>query len=354
MSGEDRPLQSGDWIRGFLRAWGTDDAAARGGAEDLVRQIAELYGSALRRILEILHRQGKLDEATLEALTADDLVSALLLVHGLYPRSLEARVAAALDRIRPYLGSQGGDVELEGTSTDGVVRLKLYTDPDAPPSSTPLKVAVEEAIKAVAPEVTAIDVVEVEKQPGLPDLIPVDSLPVRAISPADATPAAAWHDMTGGIWVPVPEIAGLESGDVAGFLIGGYPLLACRAGQDVYAYRDHCPRCSGSMAGAVLEAAAERAGGSVLRCPTCRGHFDVHRAGACLEDKGLHLDPLPLLARAGVLSVAIPTESGQPAPLPAAPAPPARAEATPVQSIPLVAPAGQAVPELQAAAGQDA
>ena len=50
MSGEDRPLQSGDWIRGFLRAWGTDDAAARGGAEDLVRQIAELYGSALRSV----------------------------------------------------------------------------------------------------------------------------------------------------------------------------------------------------------------------------------------------------------------------------------------------------------------
>ena len=343
MSGEERPLQSGDWIRGFLRAWSTDEAVARGGTEDLVKQVAELYGSALRRILEILHRQGKLDEATLEALTADDLVSALLLVHGLYPRSLEARVAAALDRIRPYLDSHGGDVELEGTSTDGVVRLRLYIDPAAPGSSTPLRVAMEEAIKAVAPEVAAIDVVEVEKQPGLPDLIPVDSLPVRAISPADATPAATWHDMTG-TWVPVPEIAGLESGDVAGFLIGGYPLLACRAGQDVYAYRDYCPRCTGSMAGATLEAAAAGAGGSVLRCPTCRGHFDVHRAGACLEDKGLHLEPLPLLVRAGVLSVAIPSESGQPAPLPAAPAPPARAEVTPVQSIPLVAPAGQAVP----------
>lgn len=344
MSGEDRPLESSDWIRGFLRVWGTEGVVARGGTEDLVRQVAELYGSGLRRIMEILHRQGKLDEATLEALTADDLVSALLLVHGLYPRPLEARVAAALDRLRPYLGSHGSDVELQGTSTDGVVRLKIYTEPGGPPSSPDLKSAVEEAIKTAAPDVAAIDVVEEEKRPGMPDLIPVDSLAVRAINAQDATPAASWHDMAGGTWEAVPEIAGLESGEVAGFLIGGYPVLACRAGQDVYAYRDYCPRCTGSMAGATLEAGAPQTGGSLLRCPTCRGHFDVHHAGACLEDKDLHLDPLPLLVRGGVLSVAIPGEAVQsPTPL-AAPAPPARTEATPAESIPLVAPAGQAAP----------
>lgn len=344
MSGEDRPLESSDWIRGFLRVWGTEGVVARGGTEDLVRQVAELYGSGLRRIMEILHRQGKLDEATLEALTADDLVSALLLVHGLYPRPLEARVAAALDRLRPYLGSHGSDVELQGTSTDGVVRLKIYTEPGGPPSSPDLKSAVEEAIKTAAPDVAAIDVVEEEKRPGMPDLIPVDSLAVRAINAQDATPAASWHDMAGGTWEAAPEIAGLESGEVAGFLIGGYPVLACRAGQDVYAYRDYCPRCTGSMAGATLEAGAPQTGGSLLRCPTCRGHFDVHHAGACLEDKDLHLDPLPLLVRGGVLSVAIPGESVQsPTPL-AAPAPPARTEATPAESIPLVAPAGQAAP----------
>jgi nitrite reductase/ring-hydroxylating ferredoxin subunit/Fe-S cluster biogenesis protein NfuA len=257
---------------------------------------------------------------------------------------LEARVAAALDRLRPYLGSHGSDVELEGTSTDGVVRLKIYTEPGGPPSSPHLKSAVEEAIKTAAPDVAAIDVVEEERKPGMPDLIPVDSLAVRAINPQDATPAASWHDMAGGTWEAVPEIAGLESGEVAGFLIGGYPVLACRAGQDVYAYRDYCPRCTGSMAGATLQAGAPQTGGSLLSCPTCRGHFDVHHAGACLEDKGLHLDPLPLLVRGGVLSVAIPGESGQSPPPPAAPAPPARTEATPAESLPLVAPAGQAAP----------
>ncbi|MET3936024.1 Fe-S cluster biogenesis protein NfuA/nitrite reductase/ring-hydroxylating ferredoxin subunit [Arthrobacter sp. OAP107] len=319
--------------------------------------------------MEILQAQGKLDDGTLEALTADSLVAGLLVIHGLHPQSMEARVAAALDSVRPYLGSHGGDVELEGISPDGVVRLKLLgTCQGCPSSSVTLKYAVEEAIQNAAPEVTAIDVVEAEKQPGSPALIPVDSLLVRVNNPAGGTPAESWHDMSGGTWEPVPEVAGLEPGEVAGFLVGGYAVLACRTGQDIYAYRDYCPRCTGSMAGAVLQRAlAAPVGGGLLTCPTCRGHFDVRRAGMCLEDKDLHLEPLPLLVRNGVMSVAVPTASLQSVPLPVAPAPATTAAVTPaavtpVQALPLVTPAGlepvpapaaAMAPELQAAAGQD-
>jgi Fe-S cluster biogenesis protein NfuA/nitrite reductase/ring-hydroxylating ferredoxin subunit len=344
MPGEDRPLQSGDRNGVLVSAGGADEALPSGEAEDLVRQVTELYGAALRRIMQILQDQGKLDDATMDALIADELVSGLLLVHGLHPHSLEARVAAALNRMRPYLGSHGGEVELEGISPEGVVRLKLLgTYEDYPSSSATLRSAVESAIEAAAPEVSAIDVVAEEKQPTPPRPIPVDSLIVRENSPTPATPATSWHDMSGGTWEPVPEIAGLASGEVAAFLIAGYPVVACRAGQDIHAYRDFCPRCTGSMAGAALRrAVTEAAGGSLLSCPTCRGHFDVRRAGACLEDKGLHLDSLPLLVRGGVLSVAVPSESEQGPPVMPVPAPPAPTEVTPVEAIPLVAPAGTA------------
>lgn len=342
MPGEDRPLQHDDKIDLLLQTGGIERVAAPGSAEDLVRQVADLYGSGLRRIMEILRDQGKLDDATVGALAADRLVSGLLVLHGLHPRPMEARVAAAVDRLRPFLGSQGRDVELEGTSQDGVVRLKLLrTQPGGPASSASLKSEVEAAIKAAAPEVTAIDVAEVDKQAGPPQLIPVDSLPVRANSPAVATPAGPWQDMSGGTWEPVPEIAGLESGEVAAFLVGGYPVLACRTGQDLYAYRDYCPRCTGSLAGATLHRSTDaEPGGSLLSCPTCRGHFDLRHGGACLEDRGLRLDPLPLLAQGGVLCVAIPGDPEHEEPLPAVPASPGPTEATPVQAIPLVAPAG--------------
>ncbi|MET3720585.1 NifU family protein [Arthrobacter sp. UYEF21] len=298
MPGGDRPLQTGERIGTLLDALGAGGAVARGRAEDLVRQVTDMYGSGLERMLEILDEQGKLDAGTLAALAADELVSGLLIIHGLHPESMETRVAGALDSVRPYLGSHGGDVELLDISPEGVVRLKLLgTCQGCPSSSVTLKFAVEEAIETAAPEVTAIQVVEAEKHAATPALIPVDALMVRLNS----------ADQPEGSWEPVPGIADLEPGDVAGFQVGGYSLLACRTGQDVYAYRDCCPRCAGPMAGAALQRAlAAPAGGGLLRCPTCHAHFDVRQAGSCLEDRTLHLDPLPLLVRGGVMSVAVP------------------------------------------------
>lgn len=320
MPGEDRPRQAGDRIESLLDALGAGGAVARGRAEELVRQVTELYGSGLARILEILEDRGQLDGGTLDALTADELVSSLLVIHGLHPQDVETRVAAALDSVRPYLGSHGGNVELLDISPAGVVRLRLLgTCQGCPSSSVTLKFAVEEAIESAAPEVTAIEVVEEESRPAVPAVIPVDALLIRLNHPADGAAghgpggdAGRWHEHAAGSWEPLPEVAGLEPGDVAGFLVGGYPVLACRTGQDVYAYRDYCPRCTASMAGATLQRAlAAPAGGGLLRCPSCRAHFDVRQAGSCLEDRNLHLDPLPLLVRSGVMSVAVPMVSGQ-------------------------------------------
>lgn len=319
MPSEDRPRQAGDRIESLLDALGAGGAVARGRAEELLRQVTELYGSGLARILEILEDRGQLDGGTLDALTADELVSSLLVIHGLHPQDVETRVAAALDSVRPYLGSHGGNVELLDISPAGVVRLRLLgTCQGCPSSSVTLKFAVEEAIESAAPEVSAIEVVQEQSRPAVPAVIPVDALLVRLNHPAAGAAglgpgeSGGWQDRAAGSWEPMPEIAGLEPGDVAGFLVGGYPVLACRTGQDVYAYRDYCPRCTASMAGATLQRAlAAPVGGGLLRCPSCRSHFDVRQAGSCLEDRNLHLDPLPLLVRSGVMSVAVPVVSGQ-------------------------------------------
>ena len=100
-----------------------------------------------------------------ERLAADDLVASLLLVHGLHPHDVHRRVSDALDRVRPYLGSHGGDVAAARgrRRTRGTVRLQFAGScKSCPSSAVTLELAVEDAIRAAAPEVSSIEVVAAE------------------------------------------------------------------------------------------------------------------------------------------------------------------------------------------------
>jgi Fe-S cluster biogenesis protein NfuA len=124
-------------------------------AIELVQALLDLYGEGLRRmVVEIAAR----DDGTMAAaLAGDELVSHLLLLHGLHPVPLEQRVRGALDGVRPYLESHGGDVELLGID-DGVVRLALEGTCDGCPSSaSTLSLAIEEAVRKAAPDVEGIE-----------------------------------------------------------------------------------------------------------------------------------------------------------------------------------------------------
>ncbi len=87
-------------------------------AEELAGALMELYGEGLERILAAL------DDATRARLADDGVVASLMLIHGLYPVPLEARVREALDSVRPYMETHGGSVELLGVE-GGVARLRL-------------------------------------------------------------------------------------------------------------------------------------------------------------------------------------------------------------------------------------
>jgi Fe-S cluster biogenesis protein NfuA len=131
----------------------TGDPATAETAEEVVRLVVELYGAGLERTVELAG-----PEVT-ERLVEDELVASLLVLHGLHPRDTETRVVEALDRVRPYLGSHAGGVELVGVDDEGVVHLRLEGSCDGCPSSTQtVKLAIERAIEEAAPEVTAVDV----------------------------------------------------------------------------------------------------------------------------------------------------------------------------------------------------
>nr|WP_280474189.1 NifU family protein [Nocardia asiatica] len=290
--GESRWREAGDRIETLLEASSAGGALARERAEQLVRELVELYGAGLARVV------GLLDAAAVERLARDDLVASLLLVHGLHPHDVDTRVRDALDTVRPYLGSHGGDVHLVDI-VDGVVRLELAGScKSCPSSSVTLELAVEDAVRAAAPEIESIEVVAARTESA--GVISADSLFSRVHAP----------DRRSGNWVAVPELAELSAGEVGGFAVAGLSVLACRVGAELYAYRDHCPGCDHSLAGAVLERRVGfPAGDAVLRCPTCRAHYDMVHAGARVDGEG-HLEPLPVLVRSGELAVAVPVGVG--------------------------------------------
>ncbi|APE38217.1 hypothetical protein BOX37_10625 [Nocardia mangyaensis] len=290
----DRWRGAGDRIETLLDASSAGGVVARERAEQLVREVSDLYGAGLARILELV------DPGARERLVADDLIASLLLVHGLHPHDVDTRVRAALDSVRPYLGSHGGDVELLDVH-DGVVRLELSGScRTCPSSSVTLELAVEDAVRAAAPEIESIEVAAAQAE-STDSLISADSLFARVH--ADTHPVEA-H----GSWIVVPELAELGAGEVGGFVIGGQTVLACRVGDDLFVYRDHCPSCDHSLAGAALQRRVGfPVGDAVLRCPTCLAHYDAVHAGARVDGEG-HLEPLPVLVRAGELSVAVPME----------------------------------------------
>ncbi|TVT38214.1 NifU family protein [Amycolatopsis rhizosphaerae] len=152
--------EAGERIERILSELDTSaDPAVRERAGELVRTLLEFHGAALARMTELLADSGEV----LAALASDELVGGLLVLHGLHPVEVDERVTAALEHVRPYLGSHAGDVELLGIETggegEGVARLRLTGTCDGCPSSAEtVKQAIERAIRAAAPEIGAIEV----------------------------------------------------------------------------------------------------------------------------------------------------------------------------------------------------
>ena len=147
------------------------DPELRATALDLVQSVVELHGAALERMIDVISATAEGEQALDRAL-ADDLVSSMLLLHGLHPDDMETRVARGIEKVRPYLQSHGGDVELAGVR-DGVVRLALRGScGSCPSSSLTLKTAVEDALFEAAPDIVEIVAENAASAPqGIPELV---------------------------------------------------------------------------------------------------------------------------------------------------------------------------------------
>jgi Fe-S cluster biogenesis protein NfuA len=133
------------------------DPAVRSLSQQLVQSLMDLHGSGIGRMIEIVHGSGENGQQIVDELGRDPLVGGLLLLYGLHPLDLQARILEALEKTRPYLRSHGGDVALVRISESGAVTIRLEGSCHSCPSSAvTLQSTVEQAIYDAAPDVTAI------------------------------------------------------------------------------------------------------------------------------------------------------------------------------------------------------
>jgi Fe-S cluster biogenesis protein NfuA/nitrite reductase/ring-hydroxylating ferredoxin subunit len=239
------------------------DPEARQLAEELAAAVLELHRQGLERVFE------GLDEDARARLAADGLVGSLLLVHGLHPVPIEERVLEGLARVRPYMESHGGDVELIGVE-DGVARLRLVGSCDGcAASSSTLELAVERALEETAPDLLGMEV------EGAAPAVTGMALPMAA--------PGALAD-----WTELDGLGDLPAGELCGIEVGGERLVLANVDGSLLAFRDACAECGSSFRGAELS-------DGVLPCPSCGRRFFLPRAGRSLDDERLQLAPVPML-----------------------------------------------------------
>jgi len=223
-------------------------SATRDLAEELVSSVVQMYGIGLERIVGTMMEAGEEGERIAVALTDDPLVATLLLIHDLHPVPLGDRVQAALDSVRPYMESHGGNVELLGLE-NGIARIHLRGScSDCSASSVTLELAIKQALEEAAPDLEGLEV-----EGMAPQTVDGNGLPMVTGS---APPAATGMELPVVIseaptmppsWFDVASVAELEDGSVAPVSVAGTALLIANVEGTLLAYRDVCASCGGTV-----------------------------------------------------------------------------------------------------------
>jgi Fe-S cluster biogenesis protein NfuA/nitrite reductase/ring-hydroxylating ferredoxin subunit len=249
--------------------------------------VLQLYGTGLQRIVDRVLASGPEGARIASQLADDPLVATLLLIHDLHPIPLEQRVQDALDSVRPYMDSHGGNVELLSLQ-DGVARIRLQGScSDCSASSVTLELAIKQALEDAAPDLEGLEVEGVAPQmPGL--ALPMASGGNGAELPVVMSPA----------WFEVDGAGEPAEGAIAAVTVAGSELVIANVDGTLLAYMDTCAGCGGALHGGALAEGA-------LRCPQCARSYFLPRAGRSMDDERLQLEPVPLLREQGRVKVAL-------------------------------------------------
>jgi Fe-S cluster biogenesis protein NfuA/nitrite reductase/ring-hydroxylating ferredoxin subunit len=251
--------------------------AERKKALDLKEAIEAFHKAGLTRIVQTLKADPRGKEL-LFALIDEPEVYALFTMHGIVRPSLPTRVAQVIDRVRPYMQSHGGDVELVEVQPDTVYIRLLGACNGCSMSAVTLREGVEEALREHVPEIQKIEVVETDP---VPALIRFDDIPTLP------------HQENG--WIQGPPVDAVKDGEAYRLDSDSTSILIIRLDQKLMAYRNQCAHQALPLDGGLID----RLNGT-LTCPFHGFCYDA-RSGECLSAPQAQLEAFPLRIQDGII-----------------------------------------------------
>lgn len=196
-------------------------------ADRLIEAVLELHGWALSRCIELLHQDGQ--SSVLTEAVGDEIISALLLAHGMYPVPLAERLAHVLDACSGALGENAGQIDvLEVSESTGHVRLRISGGDDR--QRWRIRLVVERAVHDLVADVVQLDIEGAESEP-------------RVVPGTTFVPLSSIQRKRPTRWVEVPGLLHLADGEILrvqidGDTVSSVALVACRVGRDYFVALD--------------------------------------------------------------------------------------------------------------------
>lgn len=247
------------------------DEDIRRKAEKLVESREAFLAAGVREMVKRLKTDPR-SKPVLFELVDDPLVYAVLMELGIVKPDVTTRVARAMERVKPYVKSHGGDIELVKVEGDtAFVRLHGSCSGCSMSADT-LRDGVGEAITSIVPEITRVEEVN-------------DGPVAGMVSLTVSAPSANGTDGDHG-WFEGPAADDIVEGTAARFRAGETDVLLLRTGDRIFAYRNECPHQGMPLHEGAVD-------GDTISCPFHGFCFEVE-GGECRTNPQVQLEPFPL------------------------------------------------------------
>ena len=206
--------------------------------------------------------------AALKAAVSDELVYAVLRRYGIVKPSLQERVEAALDGVRPMLATHGGDVQLVRVIAPATIEVRFTGACESCPASvTTFTLGVQKALAEACPEIT-----DVRQVKGLSSA-PLSNGGLRFVSPFAATETDGW--------IAAGRLADIPDDGVRFTTVGGESVLLARTADGVACLQNACAHLGFPLDGGVVSE-------GTIACPHHGFTYEL-ASGECLTARGVQL-----------------------------------------------------------------